>query len=153
MTLRQMLALSLAMAMSAGAALAQDEPKPAPTPSATPVPTHFASTPAPLPVADKASAGGTLQLTLYLVLLLGLFAGGAYLLRNGFAIFQPKLKGERKLQISETRILGNRQFLIVAEYESRKILLGVCPGRIDYLCSLAGAEPEFPKIAPENSDA
>jgi flagellar protein FliO/FliZ len=63
------------------------------------------------------------------------------------------MKGERKLQIAETRMLGNRQFLIVAEYEDRKMLIGVCPGRIDYLCTLAGAEPEFPNLSPEKGDA
>lgn len=106
---------------------------------------------APLPF--KADGGGsTFQLTMYLALLLALFAGGAYFLRNGFSLFQPKIKGERKLEISETRMLGNRQFLVVAAYEDRKILIGVCPGRIDYLCTLAGAEPEFPNIAPEKVD-
>ena len=106
---------------------------------------------APLPY--QAGGGGTFQLTIYLGLLLAVFAVGAYLLRNGFTLFQPKMKGERKLEISETRMLGNRQFLIVAAYEDRKILIGVCPGRIDYLCTLAGGEPEFPNIAPEKSDA
>ena len=103
--------------------------------------------------AQITGGGGTLQLTIYLVLLLALFAGGAFLLRNGFTLFQPKMKGERKLEISETRMLGNRQFLVVAAYEDRKILIGVCPGRIDYLCTLAGGEPEFPNIAPEKNDA
>ena len=121
----------LAMAMLSGTALAED---------------------ASAPLLVKGADGGTLQLTVYLLLLLALFAGGAFLLRNGFTLFQPKMKGERKLEISETRMLGNRQFLVVAAYEDRKILIGVCPGRIDYLCTLAGAEPEFPNIAPEKSD-
>jgi flagellar protein FliO/FliZ len=69
------------------------------------------------------------------------------------AIFQPQLKGERKLNINETRMLGNRQFLVVAQYEDRKVLLGVCPGRIEYLCTLAGGESDFPKLAPEGGDA
>ena len=122
----------LALAMLAGTALAED---------------------AAAPLLAKSPNSGTLQLTIYLVLLLALFAGGAFLLRNGFTLFQPKIKGERKLEISETRMLGNRQFLVVAAYEDRKILIGVCPGRIDYLCTLAGGEPEFPNIAPEKSDA
>ena len=105
------------------------------------------------PLLAKSGNSGTLQLTIYLMLLLALFAGGAFLLRNGFTLFQPKMKGERKLEITETRMLGNRQFLVVAAYEDRKILIGVCPGRIDYLCTLAGGEPEFPNIAPEKSDA
>lgn len=104
------------------------------------------------PISPRTESGATLQITLYLALLLGLFAGGAFLLRNGMALFQPRFKGERKLEVSETRTLGNRQFLVVATYEDRKVLLGVCPGRIDYLCMLAGADPEFPNVAPEKSD-
>ena len=106
---------------------------------------------APLPY--NAIGGGSFQLTIYLVLLLALFAGGVFLLRNGFTLFQPKMKGDRKLEISETRMLGNRQFLVVAAYEDRKVLIGVCPGRIDYLCTLSSAEPDFPNISPEKSDA
>jgi flagellar protein FliO/FliZ len=49
----------------------------------------------------------------------------------------------RLLAIDETRSLGNRQYLVVASYEDKKFLLGVCPGRIDLLSSLheeSGAE-------------
>lgn len=48
----------------------------------------------------------------------------------------------RALAIDETRSLGNRQFLVVASYEGRKFLLGVCPGRIDMLTSLNGPAPK-----------
>jgi flagellar protein FliO/FliZ len=44
----------------------------------------------------------------------------------------------RRLAIAETKSLGNRQFLVVATYEDRKFLLGVCPGRIDLLTPLEG---------------
>ena len=152
--MRAMLRALAAVALLAGMAGAQ-EPVSVPTsPAATPVAAAPAQpTPALAPVGYKPEGGSTVQLSLYLVLLLALFAGGTFLLRNGFSLWQPKMKGARKLQVSETRMLGNRQFLIVAEYEDRKVLLGVCPGRIDYLCSLAGAELEFPNIAPEKTDA
>ena len=45
----------------------------------------------------------------------------------------------RKLAIEETRSLGSRQYLVVASYEGKKLLLGVCPGRIDLLTPLEGA--------------
>jgi flagellar protein FliO/FliZ len=58
------------------------------------------------------------------------------------------VRGDRKLAIAETRPLGNRQYLVVADYEGRKFLLGVCPGRIDLLAPLgpgeAGASPPRP---------
>lgn len=47
----------------------------------------------------------------------------------------------RKLSVAETRSLGNRQYLVVADYEGRKFLLGVCPGRIDLLSPLEGSGP------------
>jgi flagellar protein FliO/FliZ len=47
-------------------------------------------------------------------------------------------KDQRLLAIDETRPLGNRQYLVVASYEGKKVLLGVCPGRIDLLASLTG---------------
>ena len=118
-----------------------------PTSAATPAPVltpRAAATPA-FPVAP--SSGGTFQLAIYFVLLLGLLGGGVYVMRNGLGFLQPKPKGPRKLDITETRMLGNRQFLIVAEYEQRKMLIGVCPGRIDYLCTLSGAEPDSGRTA------
>lgn len=42
----------------------------------------------------------------------------------------------RLLNITETKSLGNRQYLVVATYEDKKFLLGVCPGRIDLLSTL-----------------
>lgn len=47
----------------------------------------------------------------------------------------------RKLSIAETKSLGNRQYLVVASYEDKKFLLGVCPGRIDLLTPLEGDAP------------
>lgn len=104
---------------------------------------------AALPAQPVPQLGGSQwQIAAYLAGMLILFAGGFWLLRNGLPAMQRN-KGERKLNISETRGLGGRQFLVVAEYGNRKMLLGVCPGRIDYLCTLSAPEPEFPKIAPE----
>jgi flagellar protein FliO/FliZ len=48
----------------------------------------------------------------------------------------------RKLTIAETRPLGNRQHLLVADYDGRKYLLGVCPGRIDLLTPLGDDPPD-----------
>jgi flagellar protein FliO/FliZ len=47
----------------------------------------------------------------------------------------------RKLAITETKSLGNRQYLVVTSYEGKKFLLGVCPGRIDLLTPLDGVPP------------
>jgi flagellar protein FliO/FliZ len=50
----------------------------------------------------------------------------------------PRSAVSRKLIISETKSLGNRQFLVVAAYEDKKFLLSVCPGRIELLTPLSG---------------
>ena len=59
--------------------------------------------------------------------------------RNGATVSRDA----RQLSIQETRSLGNRQYLVVAAYEDKKFLLGVCPGRIQMLTPLgASAEDE-----------
>lgn len=148
MTRAPLLSLSAALLLtlaSAGAA----EPTATPAPASASAPAAHTTA---APALQLQQGSSTATLTLYLVLLVALLGGGAWLARNGNMLFQPKPKGARKLQLSEMRMLGNRQFLVVAEYEDRKMLLGVCPGRIDYLATLASAEPDFPKIAPEKLD-
>ena len=67
-------------------------------------------------------------------------ASVAMLLRGGFfRMFTGASKAERKLHIEESRSLGHRQHLVVASYEGRRFLLGVCPGSIEYL---SGLDPE-----------
>lgn len=98
---------------------------------------------------------GLLQVLVYFFLLLGILAGGLFFFRNGFGMLSQKNKAARKLEISETRMLGNRQFLVVAEYEGKKMLIGVCPGRIDYLCNLNGSEGDgehFSSMLPEKPE-
>ncbi len=66
---------------------------------------------------------------------LGLAGGGVWLLLRSR---NAKTTGRvsHALAIDETKPLGNRQYLVVASYEGRKFLLGVCPGRIDMLAPL-----------------
>ena len=105
------------------------------------------------PFATSHGSGGMLQVLVYFVLIIAMLGAGLYFTRGGLGVIAGKNKGERKLVISETRTLGNRQFLIVAEYENRKMLLGVCPGRIDYLSTLAGGSDEtFSTELPDKSE-
>jgi len=92
------------------------------------------------------------QIGLYLALLVVLFALGAWLLRGGLGALHGGMKGERLLHIRETRGLGARQFLVVAEYDGRRMLLGVCPGRIEYLTGLSprdGGDEAFASVLKE----
>lgn len=71
-------------------------------------------------------------------------AAAVVLFRGGFlGVFSGRSKAERKLHIEESRSLGHRQHLVVASYEGRRFLLGVCPGSIEYLSGLdaEGATP------------
>jgi flagellar protein FliO/FliZ len=64
--------------------------------------------------------------------------GGWLLLRGRKLPFPGRVA--KKLSIDETRSLGSRQYLVVASYEGKKMLLGVCPGRIDLLTPLTGQD-------------
>lgn len=76
-------------------------------------------------------------------------AGGVWLLKRGGLRTRIHGADTRRLQIEETRPLGNRQFLAVAAYGQRRLLLAVCPGRIDLLCPLdEPAAPAAPAPAP-----
>jgi flagellar protein FliO/FliZ len=75
-----------------------------------------------------------------LILALGAAGAGGWLLWRQKRTAQG-LRGRdaRKLAVAESRSLGNRQYLVVADYDGRKFLIGVCPGRIDMLAPLDGA--------------
>jgi flagellar protein FliO/FliZ len=85
------------------------------------------------------STGGTGPVTIVAILVLA--AAGGWMLWKGKKV---NLGGRetKRLAIDETRSLGNRQYLVVASYEGKKLLLGVCPGRIDLLSPLADSDPK-----------
>ena len=113
---------------------------------AAPGPTGSAVAPGPViypRAADAAPAvagGSTSGYTSVLLVALLLAGGGGWLFwRARLAPGGAALL--RKLSIVETKSLGNRQYLVVAGYEDKKFLLGVCPGRIDLLTPLDGRPP------------
>lgn len=92
------------------------------------------SAPAPAPASGSSWSSATLVAGLLLA------AAGGWLLWRGR--HQVARTGDaRALAIAETRPLGNRQYLVVAAYEDKKFLLGVCPGRIDLLARLHDDKP------------
>lgn len=107
----------------------------------------FPATGNPSVNAPAATTGGTLHsMSLFLGLALA-GAGGWMVWRNRRG--QPVGRDLRALAINETRSLGNRQFLVVASYEDKKFLLGVCPGRIDLLSTLDGDASSVRGKSPE----
>lgn len=66
--------------------------------------------------------------------------------------------GNRKLQICESCMVGPRQFIVVASYEEERVLIGVSPGQIQYLCKVKGQqdsqagsnESQFDQLLPKD---
>jgi flagellar protein FliO/FliZ len=92
---------------------------------------------APAPVEAPANRSDSGLNPVLLALALGAAGAGGWLLwRQRRAAAGAAGRDARKLAIAESRPLGNRQYLVVANYDGRKFLLGVCPGRIDLLSPL-----------------
>ncbi|MFM8363886.1 MAG: FliO/MopB family protein [Verrucomicrobiota bacterium] len=97
------------------------------------------------PAPDIDSIGRMLG---YLTLFAALAGGAVYFLKFGLPLARKGAAAERRLNILETRPLGNRQYLLVVAYDDTRMLLGVTPGKIDYLCPLDSSSPppDFGKI-------
>ncbi len=94
-------------------------------------------------VLQPSTRSGSGSLALVVALLLA--AGGAWVLvqrRQGGPLAN---RSEKKLHVAETRPLGNRQYLVVADYEGQRFLLGVTPGQIQMLTPLKGSATEEKK--------
>jgi len=94
----------------------------------------------PAEASTPARSSGS-NATLLLLALAAAAAGGWLLWRQRRSVQGLGSREARKLAINETRSLGNRQYLVVADYDGRKFLLGVCPGRIDLLSPLDSGSP------------
>ncbi len=94
--------------------------------------------PAELPAPARAASSNA---TLLFLALAAVAAGGWLLWRQRCSPQGLTSREARKLAIAESRSLGNRQYLVVADYDGRKFLLGVCPGRIDLLSPLDNNAP------------
>ena len=112
------------------------------TESANPTTTSDSAQPSATPAEKKSIAPATPgmnefgRLLGYITLLAALAGAAIYLIKFGIPLHRNRSKEERKLQVLEMRPLGNRQFLIVVAYDDTRMLLGVTPGKIDYLCPL-----------------
>ena len=99
------------------------------------------------PLNGAGGTGASLFPLIGYVVIFALGAGAVIMLIRRGTVGRPFKKSEGLLQIRESRMLGNRQFLVVVEYEDNKMLLGVGPGRIDYLSPLS----TFPTPEPGGS--
>tara|TARA_B110000305_G_C19295607_1_gene566470 strand:+ start:508 stop:987 length:480 start_codon:yes stop_codon:yes gene_type:complete len=90
--------------------------------------------PPPLVFKQESRVNPFIITFLYLVLIIG--AGATF-----YFVYQKRNLGglggtEKQLKVNETLILGNKQFLVVAEYKTKKILIGVGNGFITHLTTL-----------------
>jgi flagellar protein FliO/FliZ len=97
--------------------------------------------------ADAPVEKSTASRTLVMLVAITLAAAGAWILIQRRQSGPLSARGQRKLQVEETRPLGNRQYLVVANYEGKKFLLGVTPGKINLLTPLdtTSAAPVTPE--------
>jgi flagellar biogenesis protein FliO len=96
---------------------------------------------APNPPVPGGWGGGGYGVVMLILVLLVLALGAVFLYVKRFGIARQPGKG--KLEILETRPLGGRQYLVVGKYGHQAFLIGVVPGRIDYLCRLESAEADM----------
>ena len=82
------------------------------------------------------------KLFLYFAIIAALGGATVYISRHGIPFRRSSINQDRKLEILEMRQLGNKQFLVVVGYEDTRMLLGVTPGKIDYLCPLDASAPD-----------
>ena len=97
----------------------------------------------PLPTPGLTDAGPSLLRVLgALALVLGLFLGGAWVIRNGRFSGLGR-KSSARLNVLETRSLGARQAICVVAYGQERFLIGTTPAGINLISHLAPAtEPE-----------
>lgn len=88
---------------------------------------------APSPAVPAASPGGLLQVLLWLLVVLGLLAGTAWLMkRSGLA----RAGGTSVAHVIGGVAVGNRERVLVVEVGDQWIVVGVAPGRVNSLATM-----------------
>ena len=110
-------------------------------------------TAAPLTVPAWPDAGlSFIRVIGALVLVIGLFLGGVWLVRNW-----QRVGGKRgrapKLNVLETRSLGGRHAIYVVGYERERFLIASSPGGLNLLSHLATAGEDEPANSTSASPA
>jgi len=76
---------------------------------------------------------------------LGILAASAYFFSkfvNNRNITKHAPEGQKGIVLSDTRSLGNKQFLVVASYDHEKFLLGISSGNIQLISKLGNRSTE-----------
>lgn len=100
----------------------------------------------PLPaVSTPSSAGGLLQVLLGLIVVLGLMAALAWVLRRFNSV---KGLGNANIRVVGGVNVGNRERVIVVEVADQWIVVGVAPGRVNALATMHKQETALTTDAP-----
>lgn len=83
-----------------------------------------------------------------LILVLGLFFGAIWLLKN-WQRFAQKNGSKARLNLIEVKSLGQRQTLYVIGYESQRLLLAATPAGVTLVSHLPDAEAELAATATQ----
>ncbi len=70
---------------------------------------------------------------------LGLFSGAGYFIWRYFkksSLSPQRARGSNGIHLTDTKALGNRQYLVVVECDGQRMLVGVGQGFINHLCFL-----------------
>ena len=96
--------------------------------------------PASPPAASGPGAAGLLQTILALMLVLGLLAGLAWMMKR----FGPRMgAGSANLRVVGALNLGGRERIMVVEVGDQWIVVGAAPGRVNALHTMPRQEGEF----------
>ncbi|MEA5097553.1 MAG: flagellar biosynthetic protein FliO [Burkholderiaceae bacterium] len=95
--------------------------------------------------AAPTSSGGLFQVLLGLILVLGLMAGAAWLLKRFAA---PQMSSGAVIKIIGGIAVGNRERIMVIEVADQWIVVGIAPGQVNTLSTMP--KQELPQ-ASENA--
>lgn len=108
------------------------------------------SLPASMPTATSPGAGGLLQTIMALMLVLGLLAGLAWVMKR----YGPRMSGgSANLRVVGALNLGGRERIMVVEVGDQWIVVGAAPGRVNALHTMPRQEGEAAPVAADGAHA
>ena len=93
-------------------------------------------------IGSAFGAAGALQALAAVMLVLGLVAGLAWLVRRG-TLRLPGSARRQAMAIESATPLGERRSLLIVSVEGRRLLLGITPTQVSLVTELGAAPPDF----------
>jgi flagellar protein FliO/FliZ len=93
-------------------------------------------------IGSAFGAAGALQALAAVMLVLGLVAGLAWLVRRG-TLRLPGSARRQAMAIESATPLGERRSLLIVSVEGRRLLLGITPTQVSLVTELGATPPDF----------